>query len=499
MEDDEMNRSLSGLALGLAIGIFLMTGCATKLVSTKLPDHADPNREEMKGLVYSLPRTVIRVTLPVVLVETKKGPYSDFRKLFLPGLQEAELGRKLTLKRPTLSTFGEADPNQIYIAQIRGKRTLNQALNFQFLEDGAVTGLKADVTDTTSDVVLSAIGAVVGLWTRQMTGFRDGSIITSRCPEALSRFLGTEELKFNCERLEETEQKKLVAILEKREDPYRALLEARAAYQRLVELDRGRHQALSDPRVAGDFPYEKNLQATKDLTALFAGLRNEVPWEGIFEIRPERCDSDSCTPCDPDPLMRYVEQGICDTMDLRGALPPPDVMKVKQEECLNPSEVKLRLELEPHQLATELRETFTKPREAALFFNVPAQVRARLSTGARELGAAPLLIAQRGIVTALPSRLGGKSVTHDLKIFSSTGALSSYNLVSAPALASGLVDSLSSSANTLLDARNKQAAADKLERDKLTQLERDLKILDATAKLKLLCETLGVPEDKCPI
>lgn len=505
-----IKRSMQQVLLAL-VAVFLLTHCSAKIVSTKLAEA--PPDSELKGVVYTLPRTVLKVTLPVTLTVTGKAPYGEFRRLFLPATDALKEGRGLALKQATFSTFGEADPNHIYVAQVRNKRALDQSMTFLFTEDGAVTGMKATVTDTTSDVIVSAIGTAVSLYPgfagggQGQKGF--GGEPDPRCkydPYDEKSFrqcflMNREDLLANFDALKD--DKTVLLEMYKKPEGRAQLFAARAVFLEIEALAGARLEALQEPDTAlGDF-LDRNQKAGADRVAQFIGSRLETTWEGVFEIRPDNCNEDACQPCwTSEPLLEYVPSGIC-TMNQVAGTPLPQSMRANPEKDCDGTRKKITITLDQpaRQLFTQLASA-GKPKEAALFFNVPAEVRVKLKNDDKKnplLGQGDLLFAQLGFVAAMPSKLGGKSVTHDLLLYSNTGALQSYSLSSTAMLSKDLIESLGGSAKTLLDARNKQAEAEKLEGDKLTQLERDLKILDATAKLKALCQTLGIPDDKCPV
>src|SRR5688572_5759399 len=93
--------------------VLMITGCSSKFVVKKLPvptegqsgNGSSMNTQSVDGIVYALPRTAIRVTVPVVRIDSKRGLYSEFAELFF--LQEflnddvvAEDGTSFKLDKP---------------------------------------------------------------------------------------------------------------------------------------------------------------------------------------------------------------------------------------------------------------------------------------------------------------------------------------------------------------------------------------------------------------
>ena len=154
--------------LVLATLTLMLASCSANLVSTHVS--TAPGRVPTVGVYYTLPRTVVQVSLPVTLTETTEGELADFAPLFLPDDPVLTASRKLSFKPAAFTTSGEPDPELVFHLRGNGGGTVRQALGFEFTEEGVVTGLKAEVESMTADVALAAVGAATGIFSRTLYG-----------------------------------------------------------------------------------------------------------------------------------------------------------------------------------------------------------------------------------------------------------------------------------------------------------------------------------------
>ena len=236
----------------------------------------------------------------------------------------------------------------------------------------------------------------------------------------------------------------------------------------------------------------------KETLKQFLGTSDKKPWTGKFEIRPDRLKlSDQLagkTPLDYQ-LFRYTAAGICLNADLRGAPEPPPAFKDAKGCPGQAKQVAVRFRLDgkaknKDQYASRIVRNFILPNDkdvTSIRYTVPAKMHTTVLDGAGAIGETRMMIAQFGLTAAVPSKLAAKAITHDLKFFDNTGALKSMTLTSSPLVTKGAVDSLSESANAVLDARNAQIEAEEEAADQLNQLERRKKILELQKEIEELC------------
>src|SRR5262249_23840487 len=160
---------------------------------------------------------------------------------------------------------------------------------------------------------------------------------------------------------------------------------------------------------------------------------------------------------------------------------PPEAFVTKS--CAGAKVVSLifRLDTEPsgEQLAAMVRRNYSQPADPGLRYRIPARMRVTVEEDGATIPAAEtrLMIAQFGLVAALPATVDSKTINYSLKFYEATGALKSFKLGSKPVLTKGTVDSLSGNLNSILDAEKKKADADKLAADQLTKRQRMRQLL----------------------
>jgi hypothetical protein len=496
-----------------------LSGCSARLMVTKVdaPVNAQPGTG-LDGVVYALPRTVVKADIPVERADQKPGTHAEFADLFFPERTAVKPGAPkvaFRVKRPVFSTFGEPDPDHTYIVKAGGKGAIEQSLLFEFTEQGAVTGIEASVDNQTTDLLLAMTSAATGMITRF------GAAGPGKCPappgapaeDAFVCFLKHAELVANYHAMEASRRKELVALFEDATGGRSRLTAAHMAYSEIrtyMEDTRNAREKMNDSlarRKAIDFVVkERDLLADKMIADEFTGHRKTSEWTGVFEMRPPRTsnfvtdvyqangDLHSAT------LMTLLPQkGICTLADLRGKEPPP--VAFKAAECREDdgalSIVRVRFQLaDRDQLVSRVATRYRQPDKPGLRFAIPAQVKAELMQCApakscpgtaveKPVGESRMMVSQFGSVMAVPESLGGKMVAYNMKFFEATGALKSYKLTSKPMLTKGVVDSLSSNVNAIVDDKRN---------DRLTQMQRQRQLLEEQQKIRKLCEELHVAD-----
>lgn len=523
-------------AFFIATTSMVLAACSASLVSTRVSTATSPIATT--GMFYTLPRTVVQVSLPVILSETTAGPLRDYSPLFLPDNKARSDSRLLSFKPATFTTAGEPDPELVFHLSAAGKGALRQTLGFEFTEEGVVTGLKAEVESQTAELVLAGVSALSGILTR--TAFASsGSQIrpadTSMCEDDITDnnwkdhfrqcFLPSGEQDrshlipvFDGLKPEEasTLQRAYVPSDQNGKDT-RELFRARAFYDRITKLSENYEEALGQPDQASsgtNAVLDRTLARIKALKAEFLGKRTQHKWTGVFHVRPERtgtCAANqlretTCASWQSLVLLKVAEDesGICDVdPDAGSGRPPAKLWRGPQHaSCTTGTQktIGLKMEIQSTDLATTVAGKYTQPAEAGLHFLIPARMDTRLvATGFSDWvePAAYLMIAQHGILAALPSEMGGKSVAHDLKFYAASGALKSYTLASTPNLTPEMVNSLSTSANALLDARKAQREAEAADADPLNQLKRQQEVLNVLLAIQTACAELEDPPEEC--
>jgi len=108
----------------ISLLLLMILGCSAGLVAQINVLHIDNNSSPLTGdgVFYSLPRTVVAVTVKIDRIENYKGPYADFALRFL-GLKNVVMANSVEYKINgiSISTFAEPDPDQYYFIQMGEK------------------------------------------------------------------------------------------------------------------------------------------------------------------------------------------------------------------------------------------------------------------------------------------------------------------------------------------------------------------------------------------
>jgi hypothetical protein len=215
------------LALGLSC-LLMLTGCpnsktVVKKISgpTTTPIPGKPvKQEKLNGVFYSLPRTVVRATVPIKKTESVRGRYYEYAQLFFPD-EKIQLANetKFELDKPVLDSYSEADPNEVYYVDIRAKWYQTKSMFLELSEAGVFSQAKAKVEDQTPAIVgaiAKTAATVIGipLSTRAAMSFDTAGTRTFKKPgigtttvpaTGCETFFNPDE-KYLCELLDTSEQ-----------------------------------------------------------------------------------------------------------------------------------------------------------------------------------------------------------------------------------------------------------------------------------------------------
>lgn len=107
--------------------ILLLSSCT----SVRVFNVHDAQQYEIQhdGIIYALPRTVIRIEVEATKVVTQKGPYADYAEKYL-GITNAPLKDSIQwlLSDLRISSYAEPDSNQFYFIE-SGKQNIAQLIN----------------------------------------------------------------------------------------------------------------------------------------------------------------------------------------------------------------------------------------------------------------------------------------------------------------------------------------------------------------------------------
>lgn len=365
-----------------------MLGCKSKTVVRKIPTEANKSIKSFNGVPYRLPRTVVSVTVPVKLTQTKPGPYVQFAPCFFPndlGDLVTAKSREIEVQTPTFDSFGEPDPKENYMVSIKGGFFENKSLLMEFSPRGVLKKGEATSEDKSLEFTLKAIqtataigGSIIG--TRDLKD-PDNIIKNDQakvCYEKILKYkneLEGEERSKTAARDNQAAQKvrktidafngltgdttKKIQSFEKTDDASLKIVQtssddfskANAVFNKFTELLRRRDGMVSSPSDASADSFKLRLAETdKQIEAyrqLFLGIPTESLWNAVFQLRPNETEQQYSKP-----ILAFIKEGfdeknpnnnagICAELGLvkeNGVQPPK---KFKVNNCSKPPGGKL--------------------------------------------------------------------------------------------------------------------------------------------------------------
>src|ERR1700752_3294902 len=161
------------LALLLAITI-ICPGCfKSKNVVKKVGDRRNGSFR-LDGVTYALPRTVLQARVSFKRTDSAPGEFEMYTPCFYsPEVAATRIREKSTsfsISDAALSSRGEPDPKERYIAKIKGGYFENKTLFLEFNPDGVITKGEASSENVAIDVAISAVKTGVSVLATALGG-----------------------------------------------------------------------------------------------------------------------------------------------------------------------------------------------------------------------------------------------------------------------------------------------------------------------------------------
>jgi hypothetical protein len=134
------------------VALVLGTGCAHQVYSSKLTTTTPP-----KGVVYALPKTVLKVTIPYTVRETSR---------VTNGYASSSLQVVLVQKPVVIETKSVADLGHTFVLSgddLNDDVLLEAGIEFKLNDNGLLEGVSADTTDNTLKAVQSSVSAAISV------------------------------------------------------------------------------------------------------------------------------------------------------------------------------------------------------------------------------------------------------------------------------------------------------------------------------------------------
>lgn len=550
-------RTLVGVLLLLTV--LITSACFEgKVVTTKVSPADAGKGKEMNGIFYALPRTIVKVDVPVVRTSKQPATFSVFTPCFFPNenyVAKKETGFAIDSEKVRFETLFIPDTNEVYMIKTRGNMFETRNLEVSLTESGVLLKTSAEVTNDTIDIVTGTIKTAAGLVAKGLPVFlSDTGELTNdeeNCRTLLvenwiedskltsSSVVGTDAVGQNIQvndlfvvdagvRKTASDKLALVANLPKvirdKADFKGGYGAAKQIADRIEELEARRLAIVSEdpypsPGLRADTLRIALDEMTKKITELkennFLGSESKLTWNASFRFNP-----------DPANLERSLftlskEYGVCSINVNQGIRPDPRFKIGKTcpggAATCKPSQMVavacngdiVKVTTAPGEngeggaggdlLANRVRTAqLRQGGERGFYYRIPGRAIALLFHGASEIGRAPVSIAQFGEVVSLPASTGGRKTKYALELYEASGGLKNFSMGSSALIQQKNIDDVAGATSTLIEAKGERNKA-KAPADELQQLEKQRKILEERKKIRELEKELGeggTPDDE---
>ncbi|HEU5134842.1 MAG TPA: hypothetical protein VFU13_06830 [Steroidobacteraceae bacterium] len=470
-----------------------------------------------KGMIYALPRTVARIQIKLDRTERVGAPYVLYSRLFAPEgdvvckdtacTQELPLSYSLQ-EGATFSTYGEPDPDEVYLVEFTGGGSVDQSMSMTWSEAGLLSSAGASVTNRTTDVAMSGLKLVTGLGAKGLfgaSGMADANGFVIACSKDKAKRSANDAAVLRIfEKSGGIAKADLidrwcsfeVAVRDSWQIDEPLLEAATAAYvDKIAPLTKARKDVIEglQQTVAPAQQVEVlDAEIAAKLTKLFLGSKSTKTWEGLLDVRG--IDGSRQQPLG---ILRIdAANGFCILSDAEiapesKAIPKGFANLGTGSTLCNaaPLLVNLNWNYHPRQSAQLSSMIKDDPEGDRSFrYRVPSQIKVELADGnkSRNFGTGLMWVAQLGEVVSLPAKRRSKTLGYDLAFIESTGALKSFKLSSTGGLDSGTIDSLAAAGGTYLDAETARATKRKAAQDASALAQDELTILTRESALLTL-------------
>lgn len=148
-----------------------LSSCATKYEVFKVDD---TTTDSTKGVIYSLPKTVVSVEIPIKKTAFKPGVFAKFSDELLGVNAKTSNEVKFTLGAPVISSRAIADPDQTYILKLKGSWYENREIAVQLNQLGVMTGAQTSVENKGPDLAVNIIKTTTDIVARSVLPLPSG-------------------------------------------------------------------------------------------------------------------------------------------------------------------------------------------------------------------------------------------------------------------------------------------------------------------------------------
>jgi len=170
------NKQMAIAAYVLVVALTFTACFKSKIVAKRVPTSGPPlNPSELKvnGVTYALPRTVVKVSVPVTMASERPGELEIFAPCFFSEKVASKRitadGTSFSIEPPTFSTRGEPDPNQHFIVKTKGGYFEHKSMLLEYTPEGVLTKGDAESKDESLEFAVATAKTIVSIAAKAAT------------------------------------------------------------------------------------------------------------------------------------------------------------------------------------------------------------------------------------------------------------------------------------------------------------------------------------------
>jgi len=444
-------KSIRVVIIFCFLGIIM--GCASHLPAVR-PIEKITNIESQKGVFYSLPKTVIRIEIPIIATSKKPGSLFANKEWFYEkaatvGLERNDITKEesttYSIGKATVSTISMPDENNTFFVKFDSKVFEDLSLTMNLSKAGLLESAKSDSTNRALDIgvkVFESVASIAGKFISLGGKAPEESQMDDHI-KAINRILTS--------RLD---------LITGTSGTITGGLPAETLKLMLGELDKKEQELMNALR----------------------GTTTKKEWTAVFEFEPKPSNTEASKKKFEDVEIELLSISESDGIDKLSDYcinyySNPFGRKGNKSQDL----IKLKISAKPQPAL--IISPNDKNDLDSFFYRIPLQANVELTKKGKTFMAESVYIAQIGPIRQLPRKFSGKFGLLDLTFYTDTGSIQKFDAQTKAMEISDAVGRLGTSA---ADLTGKILTAD----DELTKLERKKNVLKLKKEIRDLEEGL---------
>jgi hypothetical protein len=176
-QEVRMSNKQKTVAAYVLFAAMMSTACfKSKIVAKRVPTGPPaPVSKELKvnGVTYALPRTVVKISIPVKMTVESPGELEMFAPCFfseeVASQRITAAGKSLSIEPATFSSRGEPDPNQHFIVKTKGGYFEHKSMLLEYTPEGVLTKAEAESKDESLEFAIATAKTIISIGAKAAT------------------------------------------------------------------------------------------------------------------------------------------------------------------------------------------------------------------------------------------------------------------------------------------------------------------------------------------